>query len=265
MQASALKRCRRVVISSDSEESGNLAASPHLHHSVATEGSAAYQHQLHDDSTGDSAADPHLSQSGAAGGSAASLHLPHSEANGGPASDPQSPQSDAESSGAADVSSDGGSSDSQDPISRKARKWAIHQANQRRAEQERQDLMMSPFLYAAKFGHFPAKPATASDAPKPQPHIVPEDVGYLWNAQPPATSQYLNLEAAHGDSTSPGSTGSSEGSLSDSAFIDKGSADYTEEELVTLQQFFPVTSRRFLPKVQISPPTHRSTLIAHSI
>ena len=131
-----------------------------------------------------------------------------------------------------EVSSDEGSSDSADPVSRKARKLAVRMAQK-----------MNPFTFAMKHGKFP-NPTQQQHTE--HPHLT--DPGYLWNALPPRNCQYLDLEAAHaGSDTSEGSTGSSDGSLADSNFIDKETPQDTPtaEELQMLQSFFPKT---FSPK-----------------
>ena len=101
---------------------------------------------------------------------------------------------------------------------------------------------VNPFAYAMQHGKFPvAQPASEQQHPEP-PELA--DTGYLWNAVPPKTSQYLDLEAAHvGSEISEGSTGSSDGSLSDATFIDKETPDSTHsaEDLQVLQKLFPKT------------------------
>ena len=153
------------------------------------------------------------------------------------------------------VSSDSGSYDSDDPISRKARRNSCRMAAQRAAESnaeaaaaqrgsEANAAALTPFQYAAKFGRFP-KHDPAVPQPRQQPEEAPHD-GFLWNARPPARSQYLDEEAAHVGSSSSGRSGSSEGSLSDDNFIDKTSPDFTAAEEQQLQLLFPLTSKRFL-------------------
>ena len=133
------------------------------------------------------------------------------------------------------------SDDPDDPISRKARKLALLSVAQRADGDGRaQAALMSPFLYAAQHGHFPPKSAGPS-APRPQ-HPTLDD-GNLWNARPPVTSQYLEMEAAHMGSTTSGSTGASDGSLSDPDFIDRATPNFSREDSATLQQLFPIASR----------------------
>jgi hypothetical protein len=98
-----------------------------------------------------------------------------------------------------------------------------------------------PFAYAMQHGKFPdAEPSPLQQRPEPQELT---DTGNLWNAVPRRTCQYLDLEATQVDSdTSEGSTGSSDGSLSDNNFIDKEPRDnHTAEELQMLQRLFPKT------------------------
>ena len=154
--------------------------------------------------------------------------------------------------GEIEVSSDTGSSDSNDPVSRKARKWIMKRRQNTQPQNVTANIAttaaitsttvtVNPFAYAMKFGKFPRP------VPCQQPHQQPPelaDTGYLWNAVPPKTSQYLDLEAAHvGSDISEGSTGSSEGSLDDEDFIDKESPPdiHTAEELQMLQKLFPKT------------------------
>ena len=152
-----------------------------------------------------------------------------------PASEPVSadavaPEPDPVST-ADEVSSDSGSSHSDDPVSRKARKLLTLRRKKR----------CDAFAYAMQHGKFP-KPGPGSQQP-PQEHPMLTDAGYLWNAVPPRYCQYLDMEAVHEGSTSAGSTGSSEGSLDDPDFIVKDllGIDHTEDELQVLQRMFPKT------------------------
>jgi hypothetical protein len=99
-----------------------------------------------------------------------------------------------------------------------------------------------PFAFAMKHGKFPdAEPSPLHQRSEP---VELTDSGNLWNAVPRRTCQYLDLEAAQVDSdTSEGSTGSSDGSLSDADFIDKDASrdSHTAEELQFLQRLFPKT------------------------
>jgi hypothetical protein len=157
--------------------------------------------------------------------------------------------------GETDVSSDSGSSDSNDPVSRKARKYIMRRQQNAQPQKDTANIAttsaitsttdtVNPFTYAMQNGKFPRP------VPCKQPHHEPPelaDTGYLWNAVPPRTCQYLDLEAAHvGSETSEGSTGSSEGSLSDEDFIDKESPPdvHSAEELQVLQRLFPKTFSR---------------------
>jgi hypothetical protein len=78
----------------------------------------------------------------------------------------------------------------------------------------------NPLHFAAVNGHFP----TADDVPMVgvPPAVAADDydAGYLWNAVPPAVSQYLDLEAACIDDSSSGSSYSSDGEL-DRIFIQR--------------------------------------------
>jgi hypothetical protein len=120
-----------------------------------------------------------------------------------------------------------GSSDSADPVSRKARKLAERQAQKKVTDlvdlpkevvhtasgscdsDESQDLAptpaMNPFHNVMQHGRFPdAAPTTQQQRPEPAELT---NAGNLWNAVPLRTCQYLDLEAAQVDSdTSEGST-----------------------------------------------------------
>ena len=179
------------------------------------------------------------------------------------------------------VSSDSGSYDSDDPISRKARKISCLMAAQRAAESNAEAAAaqrepaanaaaLTPFQYAAKFGHFP-KREPAVPQPQQQPEDEPHNDGFLWNARPPARSQYLDEEAAHVGSSTSGTSGSSEGSLDDDDFIDKSTpTDFTAADVQQLQLLFPVTYKRFCP-VAAQPVFsklvhhHRVAVVAGSI
>jgi hypothetical protein len=144
----------------------------------------------------------------------------------------QNPQEQSE------VSSDEGSSDSADPVSRKARKLAVRQAQ----KHHQVPAPANPFTYAMQHGKFP-KPEPGTLQQHPAPSML-TDPGYLWNAVPKKTCQYLDMEAVHaGSDISEGSTGTSDGSLSDSSFIDKETPQDSEtaENRELLQRMFPKT------------------------
>jgi hypothetical protein len=148
------------------------------------------------------------------------------------------------------------SSDSDDPVSRKACKLAINMRKSQEPQHKGSPTIVSvenPLTYAMKNGKFP-KP-TIILLEHRQEHQMLTDPGYLWNALPPRYSQYLDMEAAHEGSTTSGSTGSSEGSLSDADFIvkDDPHENVTEEELQELQRLFPKT---FKHKVSQGPHLH---------
>ena len=93
----------------------------------------------------------------------------------------------------------------------------------------------------------PAVPQ-AADVPGEQlsGHPFLDDTGYLWNARPPATRQWLDLFAAHDGCTSSGSTGSSDGSLSGDFVDHEELPAFTDDETQTLIKLFPVTSKKML-------------------
>jgi hypothetical protein len=126
---------------------------------------------------------------------------------------------------------------------------------------------MNPFHYAMQHGRFPvAAPTTQQQRPEPAELT---DAGNLWNAVPPRTCQYLDLEAAQADSdTSEGSTGSSDGSLSDENFIVKEPAreNHTAEELQVLQTLFPKTfSKRVQVHGSVQPNKFRGRVMVNGI
>ena len=153
-----------------------------------------------------------------------------------------------------EMSSDAGSSDSDDPVSRKARKLAMimRQQQQHQPQVPTTAAAVNPFVYAMLHGKFPkTQPTPMSPMQQvPEPPML-TDPGYLWNAVPPKTCQYLDLEAAHaGSETSEGSTGSSDGSLDDPDFIDKVQDSHTAEDRSLLEKLFPKT---FGPKTHSVP------------
>lgn len=246
MQPPALKRRRRIVISSDSEDGGVQVAFPPLH--SLDDAQDPQSEAPHND-----AAPEHSAGIGA---------VPHGT------SAPDGPETGKKSgSEIFNVPSDSDceSSDSDDPVSRGARKLALANAIRlcdERAELDRQDRLMFPFLYAAKYGRFPVK--GASRTPPPQLLIQTQEDGYLWNALPPVTSQFLDNEAAHGGSTSSGSTGESDGSLSD-GFIDKEAVpDFSTDEQATLEKFFPLTAKKFITQATKNRLTAPKMSNAHS-
>jgi hypothetical protein len=182
-----------------------------------------------------------------------------------------------------------GSSDSADPVSRKARKLAVRQAQKKVTDlvdlpkevvdtasgscdsDESQDLApppaMNPFHYVMQHGRFPdAAPTTQQQRPEPAELT---NAGNLWNAVPLRTCQYLDLEAAQVDSdTSEGSTGSSDGSLFDENFIVKDPAreNHTAEELQVLQTLLPKTfSKRVQVHGSVQPNKFRGRVMVNGI
>ena len=85
-----------------------------------------------------------------------------------------------------------------------------------------------PFDYSG----MPALLSDSEDSVDEQ--AMSDEEGNLWNAVPPLLQQ-----AAHGSSTSSGSTGSSDGSLSDD-FIDKSDPAFTFLQEKVLMRFFPI-------------------------
>jgi hypothetical protein len=119
--------------------------------------------------------------------------------------------------------------------------------------------MLSPLQFAGRFGRFPspgecgpAVPAVDDDdLPLVQPvaigMVVDADLhdGNLWNAVPPRTSQFLDLEAVCTDDTSSGLSSISDGELSP-GFVSDCEAEkenLTKDDLALLERFFPHTSK----------------------
>ncbi len=116
---------------------------------------------------------------------------------------------------------------------------------------------MNALQFAAMFGRFPtpaqcaAARAVNAITPLVQ-HKDPEgdlevDDGYLWNALPPKTSQFLDLEAVCVDDSSSGSSGydDSEDELTP-GFVDDLEAEkenLSEDDVELLQRFLPLTAK----------------------
>jgi hypothetical protein len=124
---------------------------------------------------------------------------------------------------------------------------------------------LTPFQFAAKFGRFPTpaecgapeQAAVADDdlplvepaAIDPAPAVVAEpphvDEGNLWNAVPPRSSQYMDLEAVCMDDDSTGSSDGSDGELSP-GFVDDCEAEkenLSSDDVALLKRFFPRTAK----------------------
>ena len=123
---------------------------------------------------------------------------------------------------------------------------------------------LAPFMYAAKYGHFPRERPAQLKFPELQPEGTQQEDGFLWNARPPFTSQYLATEAAYGDTSSSGSTGTSDGSLSDD-FVEKGTSRFTCDEALELQLYFPLTAKRFISAAQCRLKTQAIVIAAPSV
>jgi hypothetical protein len=111
-----------------------------------------------------------------------------------------------------------------------------------RSEQPDLAPVWNPLHFAAVNGHFP----TADDVPMvgmPLAVVADDyDAGYLWNAVPPAVSQYLDLEAACIDDTSSGSSYRSDGELTP-GFVDdlEPEESISADDMELLRRKFPHT------------------------
>ena len=100
----------------------------------------------------------------------------------------------------------------------------------------------NPLHFAAVNGHFP----TADDVPMVgvTPAVAADDYdeGYLWNAVPPAVSQFLDYEAACIGDTSSGSSYSSDGELTP-GFVDdlEPEEGISADDMELLRRKFPHT------------------------
>ncbi len=109
--------------------------------------------------------------------------------------------------------------------------------------------------FAGKFGHFPGPDDSAMIVAVAE-HPVPEvDDGFLWNAVPAKSCQYLDLEAVCADETSSGSSacGDSEGELTP-GFVDDLEAEkenLSTDDALLLQRFFPHTAKYVDPMTLI--------------
>jgi hypothetical protein len=101
---------------------------------------------------------------------------------------------------------------------------------------------VSLFTYAMRHGKFPNKRSHgARQQLNPEPPLL-TDEGFLWNAVPRRTSKYLANEAVHSGSTSSGTTGTSDGDLSDDFVANDDPQDKPAvEDLEMLAKFFPKT------------------------
>lgn len=79
--------------------------------------------------------------------------------------------------------------------------------------------ILTPLQFAGKFGRFPGLEDAAMIAAVAEPEIDIDGDGNLWNAVPPKTCQYLDLEAVCVDDTSSGSSAGSDGQLTP-GFVD---------------------------------------------
>jgi hypothetical protein len=112
---------------------------------------------------------------------------------------------------------------------------------------------LNALQYAARFGRFPS-PAECHAArevnfntPLVQNDEPEVDNGYLWNAVPPKSSQYLDLEAACMDETTSGSSActDSEDELTP-GFVDDFETEkenLSTDDVSLLQRFFPHTAK----------------------
>lgn len=115
--------------------------------------------------------------------------------------------------------------------------------------------LLTALEFAGKFGHFPGPDDSAMIVAVAE-HPVPEvDDGFLWNAVPAKSCQYLDLEAVCADETSSGSSacGDSEGELTP-GFVDDLEAEkenLSTDDALLLQRFFPHTAKYVDPMTLI--------------
>jgi hypothetical protein len=154
------------------------------------------------------------------------------------------------------ISSDSESNDRGDSRDSDSQKTS-HQAKFRAAPHVDEHLDTDPqpvslFAYAMQHGKFPTRLSQAvRQQPTPEPAML-TDGGYLWNAVPRRTSKYLDNEAVHsGSSISSGTTGTSDGSLSDDFVVtDEPQDKPTVEDLEMLTKIFPKTFAAKVTKKQ---------------
>ena len=140
--------------------------------------------------------------------------------------------------------------------------------------------ILSPLQFAGRFGRFPfpAECGTAipavddDDLPLVQPAAMVVDAdqhdGNLWNAVPPPSSQFMDLEAACMDDTSSGYSSDSDGELSP-GFVSDCEAEkdsLSKDDLALLERFFPRTAKyvhdcllTFLNPVQVDGCSQKVT------
>jgi hypothetical protein len=108
--------------------------------------------------------------------------------------------------------------------------------------------VMTSLQFAGKFGRFPGPEDSAmvtTAVEVEDQHVADGSDGYLWNAVPPSSSQYLDLEAVCVDDSSSGTSGDSEGELSP-GFVDDdaaGDAAMSPADMELLKSHFPHTWR----------------------
>jgi hypothetical protein len=119
-----------------------------------------------------------------------------------------------------------------------------------------QSAPLTPLAFAGRFGRFPSPAECGAAIPAvddddlplvgPDAEIVADDFddGNLWNAVPPRSSQFMDLEAACDDTTS-GSSSDCDGELTP-GFVSDGEAakeNLSNHERALLERFLPRTSK----------------------
>ena len=109
--------------------------------------------------------------------------------------------------------------------------------------------LLTPLQFAGKFGHFPGVEDAAMIAVVIEPEIDIDGDGNLWNAVPPKTCQYLDLEAVCADDTSSGSS-ASDGEMTPGFVddVDEVKENVSPDDLAFMQMYFPRTLRYAMMK-----------------
>jgi hypothetical protein len=113
------------------------------------------------------------------------------------------------------------------------------------ADSHAEPSLLTPLQFAGRFGRFPSKEDSKMIAAVTEPVLNNDADGNLWNAVPPRTCQYLDLEAVCVDDTSSGSSESSDGQMSP-GFVDDvedSKEIVTPDDIAFMERHFPHTLR----------------------
>jgi hypothetical protein len=103
--------------------------------------------------------------------------------------------------------------------------------------------LLTPMQFAGRFGRFPGKEDSAMIAAVTEPALDIDVDGNLWNAVPPTTCQFLDLEAVCVDDTSSGYSQESDDQMSPGFVDDEDDSkeNLTPDDIAFLERHFPHT------------------------